>query len=197
MKNLSRFLVFALLAAACGDDSAPLGGNGATGGGGGSGGEPPATGGDSAGGGAPAVDAQAYCEEVGTHDEECVVAGASTTAGCLQSLATQCIFGGARPETRDAIVACVFDRPCEDDPTLLYDCVYETGGQVATVPQQGQFEQECVNTLFMCGNFEDVICSLNFFDDAAYGELRACLDGEDCFATSDCLDAALAKLCPG
>lgn len=136
---------------------------------------------------------KSYCEGKVAREQKCDPANAGTVEDCLVDADSTCLFSGFRVDVRDAVVSCLNDRACNtgDDP-----CYYEPG-LANPAAGQAEFISACQAKLASCnGSFGDDICSATTLTAAGYTQLTACLD-EACSAVGDCLDAAVAAICPG
>ncbi|APR80943.1 Hypothetical protein A7982_06290 [Minicystis rosea] len=114
-------------------------------------------------------------------------------AQCLANANTKCIFNGARPEVRDALVTCLNERDCDtgDD-----DCYFEVG-LTNPVPGQNEYLSACAVKITTCnGSLKDDFCGITLLSSETYEALSQCLQ-KTCDEAKDCIATVLGGICPG
>jgi hypothetical protein len=195
--------------AGCGSDEEPpssgatasttgstTGSGGAGTGGGATSGTSGANGGSSAssGGGSGGADAwQGYCADIVEREEMCDPDNPPSPSLDECVAAQQCFDALFRDETREPLMECLRDRPCDKSDDA---CFGEVASAVQATPEQQAYQTGCADKLTACnGGFSDDWCSVGdvpwqLFPAALHTEMTACFS-QPCEQVADCLEVPL------
>lgn len=158
-------------------------------------------GGQGGGGGAAPNPAADHCEGASARAQACGDED-STVEACLADEATACLFGDVREDIREALSACLNERPCEAGPDDE-PCSFTVPRDNPTDGQE-DFRSSCETAWQDCGNLGDLEsidvgqCYVLTLEAEVYAELAGCFPAgvpQTCSEIGACIDAIVSAYC--